>query len=190
MFRSIDSLIRRGSMPRSTSALAVKRIMISGPQISAVAVPGSQSIPPSSEVTRPTCPVQPLGAVSTVTATTAPARPQASRSSPKMSWEGSRAPVSTNTRPPSASGRWTSSSMAPRSGASPMPPATTTTSPVARSASPTPQDFPNGPRTPTTSPSLARHRAADTGPTSRTVWRSAPASRRELLTEMAASPTP
>ena len=94
---------------------------------------------------------------------------------------------------PSSSARCTSSSTAPRSGASPIPPATTTTSTrnVTRLSSTPHEPVPKGPRTPTMSPGPARHRARVTGPTSRTVCcRRDRRSRRELLTEMAASPTP
>ena len=53
-----------------------------------------------------------------------------------------------------------------------------------------PQSVPNGPRTPTRSPTPSRQSAPVTGPTSRTVWRSGPASAGALLIEIAASPTP
>ena len=66
-----------------------------------------------------------------------------------------------------------SSSTAPRSGARPMPPATTTTSPcgpcpqthrVLRSPQSSPQSVPNGPRTPTIADPAQLHRAWVTGP--------------------------
>ena len=67
MLRSIETWMRAGAMPRSISASAVKRIMISGPQTSATAEAGSKRAPATSLGTTPTLPRQPRAAASTVT---------------------------------------------------------------------------------------------------------------------------
>ena len=107
-----------------------------------------------------------------------PAR-QRARSSPKTTWSGERAPTSTNSRPgpPAADAGRPERSTAPRSGASPIPPATTTTSALGRCRR-RPSRCRTAPRTPTTSPTGAPHRAWVTAPTSRTVCSSGPPARR------------
>ncbi len=108
-----------------------------------------------------------------------------------MIWPGSRAPAMTKTRPPSASGPVHQLvDGAAQGGESDAPGHDDHVAGARSTASSTPQGVPKGPRTPTTSPGPARHRARVTGPTSRTVCRRGPSSRLELLTEMAASPTP
>ena len=78
--------------------------------------------------------------------------------------------------------------MTGRSGASPMPPATITTSLPA--ASSTGQLAPNGPRTPITSPRLSLPIAFVTAPTARMVCVIAPGFAGSPLIEIGTSPTP
>src|SRR5215510_11974036 len=78
--------------------------------------------------------------------------------------------------------------MTGRSGASPMPPATITTS--LPSASSTGQLAPNGPRRPTASPRLSLPIAFVTAPTARTVCVIAPGFAGSPLIETGTSPTP
>ena len=73
--------------------------------------------------------------------------------------------------------------MAGRSGASPIPPATITTSPPSAWASG--QAVPNGPRTPRASPGPTRHSAFVAGPTARIVCTFGSA-----LSEIGSSPDP
>ena len=56
----METWIRSGGTPRSINASAEKRIMISGPTMSAVAEPGSKRLPATSFGTTPTLPRQPL----------------------------------------------------------------------------------------------------------------------------------
>ena len=118
----------------------VKRIMISGPHTRATARAGSKGRPGSKAVTTPTLPSHAGPAVSTVVSTCTPASRQRARSSAKTIWSGARAPSTTATRPPSGARspprRAASVSTAPRSGASPIPPATTTTSDAAEVVEP------------------------------------------------------
>ena len=113
----------------------VKRIMISGPQTSATRPRRSKGSLGEELVTTPTWPVHPASATSTVTATSsARSRRQRARSSAKRSGPGAgpRRAGRPAARRPTWLGR--RSRTAPRSGASPMPPATTTTSTPSRAS--------------------------------------------------------
>ena len=166
----------------------VKCIMISGPQMKTVALAGSIRAWGMSVVTTPTRPRQPGPARSTDTSTLTSKRPrQVSMSFWNSTSSGVRAPNSRQTWPNCSRWRsrwWTTG----RSGASPMPPATSSTSrPFAAS---TGQGVPNGPRRPTSSPRLRPCSSLVTRPTARTVCTTCRVSAASPLIEMAASPTP
>ena len=183
MLRSSETRTATGRTPRSTSARAAKRIMTSGPQTNAVVAAGSVGRPSSAVVTTPTWPVQPAAARSTVTRTSSPAARQAGYSVGYSRSAGVRAPMSTATRPKRDRSA-TAWRITGRSGARPIPPATTIRSPPVG----TRQSVPNGPRMPSTSPVRAPESAADTAPTDRTVCTiPAPSC---PLTETGTSPTP
>ena len=169
MLRSSDTRMRVGvDAPCRSRARAVKRIMISGPQTRAVAVGrveaglgqqrGDQARRGPSSPGPPRRRSPPRGA---------PARRQASRSSPKTIWSGLAGAHQRRTPARRRRGDGPPARRsAPRSGARPIPPATTTTSPpsrrpVRRTA---PQSVPNGPRTPTRSPTRCAHRACGDRP--------------------------
>ncbi len=189
MLRSIEIQICSGDSPRSRASGTVNRIITSGPQHSSTVLRGSNVRSRSSNsVTTPTLPIQPGTA-----AIDRRVHDQAALTRPVVV-------LVARTTACRASGHRTADSagqtaaivqamqIAGRSGARPIPPATSTTSRPMHSA--IGQLLPNGPRSPSVSPTFSPASVRVTLPATRIVWAQLLVFRGSPLIEIAISPAP
>ena len=191
MLRSSETRILAGSTPRSTRARAVKRIMISGPHRRARQPPGRTGVLRAAWSPGPRALSTARGPVDADRHVGTRAAPRA-RSSPKTSWDGSRAPTRTKTRPPRHDGRHKFGHRAPQRSQADAAGDDHHVAAVELAVLHGGSTDPVGAEGPTNPEDVAGARASAwvTAPTSRTVWRSGPTRQGAPLIETATSPTP